>query len=75
MTPEQLQELIAAVTLTRVPSGGLNAGVNNSHLTDIQEPDCYVADMIEKELREKVSDEKTKYGLYNKNYIHTEDSS
>ena len=45
------------------------------HLTDIQEPDCYVADMTEKELREKVSDEKTKYGLYNKDYIHTEDSS
>ena len=45
------------------------------HLTDIQEPDCYVADMTEKELREKVSDEKTKFGLYNKDYIHTEDSS
>jgi hypothetical protein len=42
------------------------------HLSDIQEPDCYVADMTEKELREKVSKERTQYGVFDPKYIHTE---
>jgi hypothetical protein len=44
-------------------------------LTDIQEPDCYAADMTEKELREKVSHERTEYGIFNADYVHTQDST
>jgi hypothetical protein len=42
------------------------------HLKDIQEPDCYVADMTEKELREKVSHERTIFGEYNPAFVHAE---
>lgn len=45
------------------------------HLKDIQEPDCYVADMTEKELREKVSQERTQFGAFNPDFVHAEKAS
>ena len=46
-----------------------------AHLTDIQEPDCYSTDMDEKELRAKVSHERTQYGVYNPDYVHFEETT
>ena len=46
-----------------------------SHLTDIQEPDCYSTDMDEKELRAKVSHQRTQYGIYNPDYVHLEEAT